>query len=70
MPLRQGFAEIYDGWHLALYVADFSRAYQALADMGLIFNDHPFFDKVHSLQEALQCHQFRFQVLPSFNTPA
>lgn len=55
--------EIFSGWHVALYVAPFSGAYKAMEAADLVLQDHPYFDKVHSMEEALKFHQFRFRVM-------
>ena len=58
----QTFAELYDGWHAAIYVSDFSGGFRALEAADLIFTEHGFFDaNISGLRDAQQYHQFRFQ---------
>lgn len=40
--LLQAASELFEGWHVALYVADFSRTYGAIENRGLTTNDHPY----------------------------
>ena len=61
----QKFTEIFDGWHAAIYVSDFSGAYRAMEAADLIFTEHGFFDaNIDGLRDAQKFHQFRFQVNP------
>uniref|UniRef100_A0A7S0RHK1 VOC domain-containing protein n=1 Tax=Pyramimonas obovata TaxID=1411642 RepID=A0A7S0RHK1_9CHLO len=53
--------EEYTGWHVALYVVNFSESFNATERRGLILNDHPYADKCNNLEEALVNSQFRFQ---------
>jgi hypothetical protein len=59
----QAAVDMWEGWHLALYVANFSSSYTKVADAGHIDNDHPYQDKCHSLTDALQHCQFRWALL-------
>ncbi|GLC38576.1 hypothetical protein PLESTM_000749300 [Pleodorina starrii] len=59
---EQAVAALFDGWHLAMYVADFSRTFTALHHPNRPpFNQHPYRDKYDNLQDALRNRQFRFQ---------
>ena len=59
----QKFTEIFDGWHAAIYVSDFSGALRAMEAADLIFTEHGFFDaNIDGLRDAQKFHQFRFQV--------
>ena len=59
----QKFTEIFDGWHAAIYVSDFSGAFRAMEAADLIFTEHGFFDaNIDGLRDAQKFHQFRFQV--------
>ena len=61
----QKFTEIFDGWHAAIYVSDFSGAFRAMEAADLIFTEHGFFDaNIDGLRDAQKFHQFRFQVSP------
>lgn len=51
------------GWHVALYIADFSGPFSRVEAAGLIDNDHPFRDKCFSVGDALRNRQFRFRSL-------
>ncbi|CAK0787190.1 hypothetical protein CVIRNUC_010406 [Coccomyxa viridis] len=56
------FTEIFDGWHAAIYVSDFSGAFRAMEAADLIFTEHGFFDaNIDGLRDAQKFHQFRFQ---------
>ncbi|KAG2429646.1 hypothetical protein HXX76_010874 [Chlamydomonas incerta] len=58
----QAVAGLFDGWHVALYVADFSRTYAAVHHPDRApWNDHPYRDRYHCLDDALRNRQFRFQ---------
>lgn len=58
----QNFEQLYDGWHAAIYVSDFSGAFRAMEAAGLIFTEHGFFDAdISGLRDAQKYHQFRFQ---------
>ncbi|PNW79088.1 hypothetical protein CHLRE_09g400293v5 [Chlamydomonas reinhardtii] len=58
----QVVADLFDGWHIALYVADFSRTYAAVHHPDRQpWNDHPYRDRYHCLDDALRNRQFRFQ---------
>lgn len=60
--LLQKFAELFDGWHAALYVSDFSGASRAMEAADLIFTEHNFFDaNIDGLRDTQKFHQFRFQ---------
>jgi len=50
---------LFSGWHMAFYVADFSGTYSRLRP--LLFNNHPYKDKVYNFKDALNFHQYRFQ---------
>lgn len=64
----QKFTELYDGWHAAIYVSDFSGAFRAMEAADLIFTEHGFFDAdISGLRDAQRFHQFRFQA--SFRVP-
>ena len=42
-PTLQVVADLFDGWHIALYVADFSRTYAAVHHPDRQpWNDHPY----------------------------
>jgi len=41
----QKFMDIFTGWHVALYIADFSRAYRAAQTADILLKDNPFFDR-------------------------
>lgn len=55
----QAAIAMWEGWHLALYVANFSDSYSKVADAGHIDNEHPYQDKCYSIKDALQHCQFR-----------
>ena len=58
----QKFTELYDGWHAAIYVSNFSGAFRAMEAADLIFTEHGFFDaNISGLRDAQKFHQFRFQ---------
>ncbi len=62
LPMQK-FTEIFDGWHAAIYVSDFSGAFRAMEAADLIFTEHGFFDaNIDGLRDAQKFHQFRFQV--------
>ncbi|KAG2490375.1 hypothetical protein HYH03_011177 [Edaphochlamys debaryana] len=61
-PTEEAVAALFDGWHVAIYVADFSRTYEAVHHPGRPpFNEHPYRDHYHSLSDAIHNRQFRFQ---------
>eukprot|EP01128_Nolandella_sp_AFSM9_P002673 TRINITY_DN13053_c0_g1_i1.p1 TRINITY_DN13053_c0_g1~~TRINITY_DN13053_c0_g1_i1.p1 ORF type:complete len:274 (+),score=69.00 TRINITY_DN13053_c0_g1_i1:78-899(+) len=63
----------YTGWHVALYITDFSGTYSRLAHSSshspdtLVFHQHRFSDKCKTLEEAVAGHQFRARDFPSEN---
>ncbi|GIL72263.1 hypothetical protein Vretimale_419 [Volvox reticuliferus] len=58
----QAVASLFGGWHLAMYVADFSTTFRAIHHPNRPpFNEHPYRDKYSTLRDALRNHQFRFQ---------
>lgn len=60
--LLQKFTELFDGWHAAIYVSDFSGAFRAMEAANLIYTEHGFFDaNISGLGDAQKFHQFRFQ---------
>ncbi|MCJ1296932.1 hypothetical protein MMC34_008501 [Xylographa carneopallida] len=61
LPMQK-FTEIFDGWHAAIYVSDFSGAFRAMEAADLIFTEHGFFDaNIDGLRDAQKFHQFKFQ---------
>lgn len=61
VPLQK-FTELFDGWHAAIYVSDFSGAFRAMEAANLIYTEHGFFDaNISGLRDAQKFHQFRFQ---------
>lgn len=38
----QAVAQLHTGWHVALYIADYSAPFRRVEALGLIDNDHPF----------------------------
>ncbi len=59
----QNFTELFDGWHAAIYVTDFSGAFRCMEAADNIFTEHAFFDAdISGLRDAQKYHQFRFQV--------
>eukprot|EP00197_Chlamydomonas_leiostraca_P002747 CAMPEP_0202859776 /NCGR_PEP_ID=MMETSP1391-20130828/1749_1 /ASSEMBLY_ACC=CAM_ASM_000867 /TAXON_ID=1034604 /ORGANISM="Chlamydomonas leiostraca, Strain SAG 11-49" /LENGTH=422 /DNA_ID=CAMNT_0049538853 /DNA_START=174 /DNA_END=1443 /DNA_ORIENTATION=- len=65
---EQAAAALYDGWHVCFYIADFSGTYSRCQP--LLFNSHPYRDKVHSFDDALRNRQFRFQDIRATPLPA
>jgi len=49
----------YNGYHVAIYITNFSRTYQKFLDDNLVFTKHRYIDKCDSLKDALQWQQFR-----------
>ncbi|EFJ51648.1 hypothetical protein VOLCADRAFT_87306 [Volvox carteri f. nagariensis] len=59
---QKAVTSLFGGWHLAMYVADFSRTFRAVHHPNRPpFNEHPYRDKYGNLQDALRNRQFRFQ---------
>jgi hypothetical protein len=56
--------DISSDWHLALHVTDFSGAYMAVEAGDLLLREHPYFEQVSSLDDALKYDQFRFRYGP------
>ncbi|GIL45417.1 hypothetical protein Vafri_2668 [Volvox africanus] len=55
-------ASLFGGWHLAMYVADFSTTFRAIHHPDRPpFNEHPYRDTYSNVRDALRNHQFRFQ---------
>lgn len=54
----------FSGWHVALYLAQFSPCYGAAEAAGLVCNQHPYRDKCHNFSDALRNHQFRLRDVP------
>lgn len=52
--------QAYEGWHCALYVADFEDTYHRVVQAGINQTDHPYKDKADTLEGAKQWNQFRF----------
>ena len=50
----------YEGWHCALYVADFEATYNRIVQAGINQVDHPYKDKADTLEGAKHWNQFRF----------
>ncbi|KAF5828035.1 hypothetical protein DUNSADRAFT_18345 [Dunaliella salina] len=50
---------LFSGWHMAFYIGNFSGTYTRLRPV--LFNNHPYKDKVHNFKDALKFHQYRFQ---------
>ena len=60
-PLQtQKAIKAYEGWHCALYVADFEATYHRIVEAGINQVDHPYKDKADTLEGAKQWNQFRF----------
>ncbi|GLI64203.1 hypothetical protein VaNZ11_007395 [Volvox africanus] len=58
----QAVASLFGGWHLAMYVADYSTTFRAIHHPDRPpFNEHPYGDKYSNVRDALRNHQFRFQ---------
>ncbi|KAK9828838.1 hypothetical protein WJX72_002343 [[Myrmecia] bisecta] len=58
---RDSLLSLYDGWHIAIYVAPYSHVFNSINDMNANYLDHTFADKSPTLPTALQNRQFRFQ---------
>lgn len=41
-PTPQSVRALHSGWHIAVYLADFSAPFEKIEALGLINNDHPF----------------------------
>lgn len=61
-------AHAYDGWHVAIYLADYSGPYARCAARGLVWNNPRFVDRVYSFDDALRESQFRFKDIIDLET--
>eukprot|EP00871_Galdieria_phlegrea_P001507 jgi/Galph1/2357/GphlegSOOS_G31.1 len=51
----------YPDYHLCIYINEFTRAFEQVKEMKLLYNDHIFSDKTYELEDALENRQFRFR---------
>lgn len=62
--------EGFEGWHIAFYMANFSRVYDKVNDAGINLLDHKYNDKAPTLEDALKWSQFRMvDILAIDNSP-
>ena len=51
----------FEGWHIALYLENYSAVYNKVNELGINLLQHRYSDKAPTLQEALKCSQFRMR---------
>eukprot|EP00456_Euglypha_rotunda_P056507 TRINITY_DN46480_c0_g1_i4.p1 TRINITY_DN46480_c0_g1~~TRINITY_DN46480_c0_g1_i4.p1 ORF type:complete len:134 (-),score=14.56 TRINITY_DN46480_c0_g1_i4:122-523(-) len=61
LPKTETRRDPYDGYHLCIYIANFSKAFKKFKARKLLFINERFADRAESLEQALHDRSFRFK---------